>query len=71
MIARTVIADFQQMIKSKAVDKLDRWLQHAAASIVASFANGVRKDIAAVRNAISSPWSNGRTEGQITKLKLI
>ncbi|MHA6688311.1 hypothetical protein ACX3P0_22510 [Mesorhizobium sp. A556] len=66
-----MIADFQQMIKSKAVDKLDRWLQHAAASIVASFANGVRKDIAAVRNAISSPWSNGRTEGQITKLKLI
>jgi hypothetical protein len=25
----------------------------------------------AVRNAIISPWSNGQTEGQITKLKLI
>ncbi len=33
--------------------------------------NGVEKDIAAVRNAIISPWSNGQTEGQITKLKLI
>ncbi|MDF0544878.1 transposase [Sphingobium sp. H39-3-25] len=25
----------------------------------------------AVRNAIVSPWSNGQTEGQITRLKLI
>lgn len=70
-IARTVVADFQKMIKAKAVDKLDGWLQRADASLVASFANGIKKDIDAVRNAISSPWSNGQTEGQITKLKLI
>ena len=25
----------------------------------------------AVRNAIISPWSNGQTEGQITRLKLV
>ena len=36
-----------------------------------SFANGVEKDQAAVSNAIVSPWSNGQTEGQITRLKLI
>jgi len=34
-------------------------------------ANGVEKDLDAVRNAIVSPWSNGQTEGQITRLKLI
>ena len=39
--------------------------------LVASFANGVRKDEAAVRAAIISAWSDGQTEGQITKLKLI
>lgn len=33
--------------------------------------NGVHRDIQAVRAAIISKWSNGRTEGQITKLKLI
>ena len=33
-------------------------------------ANGVEKDVAAVRNAIISPWSSGQTEGQITRLKL-
>jgi transposase len=69
--ARTLIDDFQQMIRSKAVAKLDAWLEGAKASLVGSFANGVEKDIAAVRNAIISPWSNGQTEGQITKLKLI
>jgi transposase len=29
------------------------------------------RDRAAVQNAITSVWSNGQTEGQITKLKLI
>lgn len=70
-IARTLINDFQRMIRLKAVAKLEAWLEGAKASLVGSFANGVEKDIAAVRNAIISPWSNGQTEGQITKLKLI
>jgi transposase len=34
-------------------------------------AGGVARDLAAVRNAIVSQWSNGQTEGQITRLKLI
>ena len=50
---------------------LDPWIDRARASIVASFANGVVKDKAAVSAAITSPWSNGQTEGQITKLKLV
>jgi transposase len=29
------------------------------------------KDIAAVHAALVQPWSNGQTEGQITKLKLV
>ncbi len=33
--------------------------------------NGIIRDRAAVQNAIASIWSNGQTEGQITKLKLI
>jgi len=32
---------------------------------------GVRRDEAAVRAAIISYWSNGQTEGQITRLKLV
>jgi len=36
-----------------------------------SFANGVAKDKSAIGAAITSHWSNGQTEGQITKLKLV
>ncbi len=39
--------------------------------LVATFGRGVIKDEAAVRAAIKLPWSNGQTEGQITKLKLV
>jgi transposase len=43
----------------------------ARTSLVASFANGVTKDQAAVAAAITSGGSNDQTEGQITKLELI
>ena len=69
--ARETIADFHRMIRTKNVTELGAWLERALAGLVASFASGVRKDEAAVRAAINSPWSNGQTEGQITKLKLI
>lgn len=59
------------MIRSKTAAKLDEWLKAARANLVGSFANGVERDIAAVRNAMISPWSNEQTEGQITRLKLI
>ena len=35
------------------------------------FAITLQHDIAAVRNAISEPWSNGQTEGQINRLKTL
>lgn len=33
--------------------------------------NGVTRDKAAINAAIKTSWSNGQTEGQITKLKLV
>ena len=58
--ARTIIADFHGMIRKKAGASLETWLERACSSPVASFASGVRKDLAAVRAAITSPWSNGQ-----------
>ncbi|CAO3378972.1 Mobile element protein [Azospirillum argentinense] len=69
--AREIIAGFQVMIRKKTLADLEPWLVRAHASLVASFANGVLKDRAAVTAAITLPWSNGQTEGQITKLKLV
>jgi RAB protein geranylgeranyltransferase component A len=56
------------MIRKKSLADLEPWLERARSSLVASFANGVIKDQAAVSAAITSHWSNGQTEGQITKL---
>lgn len=69
--AREVVAAFQAMIRKKSLADLESWLERARSSLVAAFANSVAKDRAAVSAAISSPWSNGQTEGQITKLKLV
>lgn len=33
------------------------------------FASTLLRDLAAVRNAISERWSNGQTEGKISRLK--
>jgi len=62
--AREVIAAFQAMIRKKSLADLEPWLERARSGLVTSFANGVAKDRAAVSAAITSPWSNGQTEGQ-------
>ena len=71
MEARTLIDQFQDMIREKEEAKLDAWVANARESLVSSFATGVLKDIAAVRAAITQPWSIGQVEAQITKLKLV
>ena len=69
--ARELIAGFQGMIRKRAVAELGNWIARARSSLVASFATGVMKDEAAVTAALTLAWSNGQTEGQITKLKLV
>ena len=69
--AREVVGAFQTMVRAMAPDRLEGWLSRAGTGLVASFARGVGQDRAAVLAAITLPWSNGQTEGQITKLKLV
>ena len=55
------------------VRNLDPWIGAAAASglrEIRRFALGLRQD-AAVRAALEHPWSQGQTEGQVTRLKLV
>ena len=69
--ARDLIDRFHGMIRKKTTPDLEPWIADADTSLLASFASGIRRDNAAVRAAIAEPWSNGQTEGQITKLKLV
>lgn len=65
---------FQQMFCQRDAGELDAWLNTSARSGVAqlkTFAEGLKRDYAGVRAALKLPWSNGQTEGQVNKLKLI
>lgn len=70
-LARDLALRFAAIVRERKADDLDRWLADAAESEMRSFADGLRQDEAAVRAALELPWSNGQTEGQITRLKLI
>lgn len=71
VLVRDLVDRFHQLIRKRDLAGLDRWIEDAAASPVASFVKGVVNDKAAIAAAIEKPWSNGQTEGQITKLKLV
>jgi transposase len=68
------VADFTAMVRERRVGACDQWLEDCRAGPVLelrNFAVGLEKDGAAVRAALTLPWSNGPTEGHINKLKLI
>jgi transposase len=50
------------------------WLADAGASgvpVIETFAAGLKADGSAIGAALTTPWSNGQTEGQVNRLKLI
>jgi transposase len=64
---------FMRLVRERDVDQLEGWLCEVEQSPFAelrSLATGIRRDEAAVRAALTLPWSQGQVEGQITKLKL-
>ena len=64
--------DFRVMVTKQQEAVLDRWLKEAKGSGIAelqSLAAGILRDFDAVRAALTLPYSNGQTEGQVNKLK--
>jgi transposase len=66
-----LIDRFYSMIRKNTASDLEAWISDAGTSLIASFAGGIIRDRDAIRAAITKPWPNGHTEGQITKLKLV
>jgi transposase len=69
--ARRLVERFHQMVRDRDPDALPCWITDTEDSALASFGKGIVADQTAVTAALTQPWSNGRTEGQITKLKLV
>jgi transposase len=63
---------FATMLRVRQVDALDAWLEratHSPCRELTSFARGIRRDYAAVKNALTLHWNNGLVEGQVNRLK--
>jgi transposase len=69
--ARDLVERFHGMVRERDPAGLPTWITDTANSVLASFGKGIVTDRAAVAAAMTQPWSNGQTEGQITKLKLV
>lgn len=73
-IGYTLVQRFRTLVAQREVTALASWLGDAQASGLPSFvalANGILADRAAVVAALSTPWSNGPTEGHVGRLKCL
>ena len=65
---------FQRLVRTRDRPALTAWLATAETCDLREFrefAAGLRRDYAAVEAAVTSAWSSGQVEGQITRLKLV
>jgi len=69
--ARDLLNRFHRLIQHRQFTRLDEWLGDAKQGLMASFASGIAQDHGEAEAALIEPWSNGQTEGQNTKLKLV
>ncbi len=66
--------EFAEMARERTGRGLDAWLTRVTASGITEldrFARGLTDDRAAVEAGLTLEWSNGQTEGQVNKLKLL
>jgi transposase len=66
--------DFAYLLRERQGTQLDAWIERVTASGIDElqrFAAGLLADEAAVRAGLAMAWSNGQTEGQVNRLKLV
>lgn len=65
---------FKQTLFGKKESELDKWIEETELLEIdelTSFINGIKRDIAAVKNAITFDYNNGLAEGSVNKLKVV
>jgi transposase len=69
-----LIRRFRKMVRHREGEDFGGWLKNALSCGVKdfeTFAIGFEREQSAVEAALTLPYSNGQTEGQINRLKLI
>lgn len=73
-LATELAQNFAFLVRQRQPDSLDSWLERALKSQLSPFhrfAKRLREDYDAVKAGVTMPWSNGQTEGQINRLKML
>lgn len=71
---QTLTHEFLALVRGRDQPALNAWLDRAEESGIvdlAGFAGGIRRDRAAIDAMVTMDWSNGQTEGQVNRLKMI
>jgi transposase len=72
--AQELAREFGRLVRERDRAALDAWIRAAETAGVAELravATFMRRDYAAIVMGRLLPWSQGQTEGQVTRLKLI
>jgi transposase len=69
--ARDLVERFHRMLRARTPEVLPAWITDTTGGMLASFGRGIANDAAAVKAALTEPWSNGATEGSVTRLELV
>lgn len=71
---RRLCTSFHERVECHNREEVSVCLQEALTCSVRelqSFAEGMKRDVAAVVAGIAGPWSNGQLEGQVNRLKML
>lgn len=69
-----LVQRFSEMVRSRQAKEFEGWLKESLSCGVKgfeTFAMGLRREQPAVEAALTLPYSNGQTEGQVNRLKMI
>ena len=71
---RHLVLSFRSILCGGKVSSMNRWIEEAEAvgiEAMSRFVRQLKKDRAAVENAVEQAWSNGPVEGHINRLKTL
>ena len=72
--ARKMAQQFLSLVRERRAGELEDWIamvQNSGIAELRNFATGLLRDKSAVLAGMSLEWSNGQTEGQVNRLKLV
>jgi transposase len=69
--ARESVRDFFRIVRERDHVKLDSWIETAKLTELGGFVDCIEQDHDIVDAALRLPWSNGRVEGHVNRVKMI